>query len=574
MLAGGGEDKTLRIYDLSAFDLMSELNLGEFIMALHFNPRYDLLAVGGTGGLAKLYSTKNLKVEYELQHDRAVTGIKFSPDGNFLLTSGFDKKLRLWDFKNNREIRKMEQRLIIHGAAFSSDGKYAASWGDDKTARLWDLSYGKELLRIVHQAPVSSLAFVPGKNLLVTGCRDGSIGLWGKVADPAYLTIKHQQTLADIDISKDGKVLATAGWDQRASIWSISPPKNLCMLPHTIKVNQVKFSPSGKFLATIGISTIAKIWKVPQTLTESVNPFHVLKHPNEPGNVSLLDFVDFSPDEKYVATAGRKGMVRIWDWRAERVIAELKHGDRVRKVHFGPAGKFVYTSSFDGTARVWDWSTENEVGRVTHKGKVSKLAVSPQGGWFISASNSEKVIHYCKFEKNTASQGAPIVKCRVIQTGSSISAVTISPNGEIAAISNLNGKIAILHHQNPGKPLFLPQQDSPVNTLAFSRDSRFLASGGHDKQAHIWNIESREEVARIPLQATVYEVAFCQPDNRFLAVVTNEVIGEGHLAQLYYWQPKSLISLGCKYLTIKLSAAERARYIPEEKYRYPCKDVK
>ena len=65
----------------------------------------------------------------------------------------------------------------------------------------------------------------------------------------------------------------------------------------------------------------------------------------------------FSPDGKCVATAGKDGVIRVWDAATGKERLTLRgHTKLVRTVAFSPAGDRLLTASDDGTAGVWDVS--------------------------------------------------------------------------------------------------------------------------------------------------------------------------------------------------------------------------
>ena len=66
--------------------------------------------------------------------------------------------------------------------------------------------------------------------------------------------------------------------------------------------------------------------------------------------------VDLSPDGRFVAAASDSGTVHVWDWRAGREVAQLRHGARfVGEAAFSPDGTLLATTTTDRGVHIWSW---------------------------------------------------------------------------------------------------------------------------------------------------------------------------------------------------------------------------
>jgi WD40 repeat protein len=74
-------------------------------------------------------------------------------------------------------------------------------------------------------------------------------------------------------------------------------------------------------------------------------------------SIESVGYAGFSPDGKFILTAGEGNAARIADASTGETLVELRgHDRRVYSAAFSPDGRFVVTTSMDDTARVWDVS--------------------------------------------------------------------------------------------------------------------------------------------------------------------------------------------------------------------------
>jgi WD40 repeat protein len=105
-----------------------------------FSPDGQLLALGGTNRSVRVYETGSWEERARFGLDSAVWCVAFSPNGR-LLASGTDlRTAHVWDLGTGQERVRLHHAGAILDLAFGPDGTTLLTGSQDGTARLWPIA--------------------------------------------------------------------------------------------------------------------------------------------------------------------------------------------------------------------------------------------------------------------------------------------------------------------------------------------------------------------------------------------------------------------------------------------------
>jgi len=273
---------------------------------------------------------------------------------------------------------------------------------------------------------------------------------------------------------------------------------------HPGKVVAVAFSPDGRWLASAGYDSPVLIWDITRRQIDTIL---------EKSSTTTLS-VDFSPDGANLAAAGLDGTVRIWNtssWSLAHVVQAHLHG--VRSLAFSPDGKLLATGGGDRTIRLWDTAAWQSRGILQgHDDTVSCVAFSPDGCRLASASADGTVRIW---DVNLAGSNFAIRPDRPGQR-TQTTCLAFSPDGRALVIPGFSEPLALWDPASGRRLASLAEPRSVVLGLVFSPDGRILAAGTVGGGVELWDVATRQRQPDIRAQSpAVWALAF-SPDGQSL----------------------------------------------------------
>ena len=533
-LASGGKDTTLRIYHAETLESHARLKTGPAaVRGVAFDPSGEYVAAACFDGNVHVYEIESKQSRNTIKaHPDQAWDVAWTPDGESLITCGKeDLWVRLWEPLTGKPLAPLgphESGRAVRQLAITGNGRWLASTCS-RTYRLWDLKTGKAVISHTEPSRVTSVAFSPDDQFLSYATLTGHV--YQRPCDssrtPPTLGGRHDDAVESLAVSRDGRFRASV---DRGGVLAVSrileePTKSTKretpsqrVFGHEGRALTVAFSPDSKRVVTAGQDGVLRVWKIddldlPSRLTL-------------PRGVGCLAY---HKDGSIIASSDQR-IVR-WNPRTG-THQDLATKNAVTSIAVSPDSRHFAVGTVDAKVSLWDLAAGklvNEV-QIPELDVIGDLEFTADDAWLIARHDHELLI----LDRETLEKREGFEKVRS-------NSVTVSPDGKTLAFSRKDvDNIELWNLETLERINTFPGHGATVESLRFSQDGKWIASGSGDRLIKIWRVEDGKlSLTLSGHRGGVSEVDF-SPDGRRL-------FSAGRDGTLRVWS----VPLGQEILTLR-----------------------
>lgn len=254
----------------------------------------------------------------------------------------------------------------------------------------------------------------------------------------------------------------------------------------------------------------------------------------------------FSIDSQYLVTAGTDSEVRLWDLVQNRIAyswqsAQQDEPSASQLVAFSHDAAVTASVEYD-TVMLWHTATGEPLNRLVFPYRVRAIALSPKGDFLLLSLANRSAIYF--------DVSANLVRQIFEHDGAAVSseinhmlhAVAISPDGK-TALTGGDDRTARLWDLQSGELIYNWVHGNNVNLVAFDPQGEFALTAADNNHTHLWNLSSGQK--HVTLRSSAWPDALPTP-NFPLFFTTTTAVGfsedgrfmvTGHAAErLCVWQ--------------------------------------
>jgi RNA polymerase sigma factor (sigma-70 family) len=429
--------------------------------------------------------------------------LTFAPGGKTVAARRSDNTVQLWDVASGKLVRQI--------------GKPPDP-----------LDSGVRVVVKIAGGPASAspveLAFAPDGMTLATSLGGSAVRRFNtdtgaEIAAPAA---GHAGEVTDLCLAADGKTLTTYARHDAAHVWDLATGRELRQIRLPADATHVARDAAGRHVAATSGGAV--------TLWDAATGQQVGKIDTGASGVTALAV---SPDGKTVATRALRGReIYLWDWATGRrqqtltgtapadggnaqqvIVATDIAGVLTSDLGFSPDGRYLAGAGPKRQLCLWDVASGSTVWETDLPGNqtVERFTFTA-GGLGLAAVNRDGTVSLyetatgelrCRLGQPTARPGAPRalmmggvpVMVSGLRGESTPVAVAGAPGGRFLATASVDPVIRlwdVVSGQEVGQ---LKGHQGGVVSLAFSADGERLLSGSVDTTALVWDVGTRLRAA-------------------------------------------------------------------------------
>lgn len=320
-----------------------------------------------------------------------------------------------------------------------------------------------------------------------------------------------------LSISPDNTRFATGGWNGSASVWNMETGQVEFSLPHGgQEIYAVAYSPDGRYIATAGDNSTSAI-------------------------------------RLWSAATGEPVAVTFGDQAASDAFA-ARHTDAVVSLQFSHDGNRLLSGSLDSTARVWDVASGAQLCRLYgHNWWVWAASFAPErdaegklipATRIVTASQDGTAIVWTD-ETGRWNNPTDIVQGVPFRGHEGpVYAAVFTPDAHSVVTAGYDHRLIVWNPDEvqdvdyrklaenkaalpPGFRMLQGHTDA-VRSLSFSDNGKLLVSAGHDNTVRVWNIETGRAIRTFRGHGSWVRASAAAADGRW-------ILSGGYDAQIRRW---------------------------------------
>ncbi|KAJ2697621.1 DNA polymerase alpha accessory factor Mcl1 [Coemansia sp. IMI 209128] len=279
--------------------------------------------------------------------------------------------------------------------AFGKNGQFVCTGGSDSLIRVFYAPKSERDQEAItleqHSDNILSLAVSRGK--VISGDEEGMVFSFdlgqssgsdsdGLSVEPSGTVLRSTLPARDISISSNERQVAIATDDESIRIISLLDMAVLhTLVGHRGSVNSVAYSPDSKYLASSGCDGTVRIWDMREGDPACVQIMPKIAYVCEPGNSMDQYKVRWSPDGRTLAIPCTNHSIKLIErnnWDASALLTG-GHTSTICHLAWSPNGKYLASAGLDCQAVVWDVAARKAVLSYANANALCQVEWNPQG---------------------------------------------------------------------------------------------------------------------------------------------------------------------------------------------------
>lgn len=453
-----------------------------------------------------------------------------------------------------RELNRLAgHKRDVFDVEFSPDGDHLVSVGDDKTVRVWNFANSVADPMKRHQDRIVDVAHSPDGSFFVTGSYDGVVNLWSCEARPAEI---HSIRKGESHLANSTDLLPTG---LEALNYGVTSPGNpMCQwiraLPqaHTDRIVRVRVSPGSQYIASASFDGNVHLWQRGhdyETMARQkddlvyvlpIRGLSVLPNPRQLFHGQPVFALAFNPRRRHLVSADVTGKVKLWALETGEEISSIDVGNMVVDVQYSHDGKYIAIAGKDGLLKIWDWENDQIAPLPGHVGFTGNVVFHPHDNRLASADTDGNIQLWLPKDLQTALKAkaegtvpADLMPLTLQGHQEAVLRLQFSPDGDYLASASADDTIRLWLAADGALLDEIEGHQDEVVGLSFSPMLKtdpyseadvgvtYLASASRDGTVRIWRINNG--VRPLPHRERIFDVAF-HPNGNVLAAAGRQTI--------------------------------------------------